>query len=116
MPGIGELRQRHQERAAPAVLRLDLLAQRVEHGQDLVARIRTADRGGRIEPLAVKPAGPLDVGRYQVVLRGEQPVQGGRGHVCLGRDPVDAGGPYPLPVEQLVRDAEHVPPRFRRTT
>ena len=39
---IGELRQGHQERAPPAVLRLDLLAQRVEYGQDRLARIRPA--------------------------------------------------------------------------
>ena len=61
MRRIGELRQRHQERAAPAVLRLDLLVQRVEHGQDLLARIGTAGRGGRVEPFAVESVGPLDV-------------------------------------------------------
>jgi hypothetical protein len=44
------------------MLRLDLLAERVEYGQDRLARIGAARACCRVEPFAVEPVGSPDVG------------------------------------------------------
>jgi hypothetical protein len=74
---IGKLGERHEERAAAAALRLDLLVERVEQRQDALAGRADAGRGGLGQPLPVETVGALDVRGDQVVLGGEQPVERG---------------------------------------
>jgi hypothetical protein len=113
---IGELGERHEKRAAAAAFGLHLLVERVEQRQDALAR-RPEDRcGRRRQPLLVETVGALDVRGDQVVLGGEQPVEGGGGHVGLGGDGVDAGGANAVPVEQLVGHRENVLARLGGST
>ena len=65
---IGELRERHQERAAAALVRLYLLGERVEQRQDPIAGMRPAGQGCGVEPLPVEAAGTLHVRADEVVL------------------------------------------------
>jgi hypothetical protein len=108
--GIRELGQRHQERAASALVGLHLLGEGVEHGQDLIPGQRSPGPGGGVEPLPVEPERPLDVRGDQLVLGGEEAVERGRRDARFGGHPVHPGGSDAVPVEQLVRDLEHVFP------
>ena len=102
MGRVGELGQGHQERAAPALTGLDLLGERVEQGEDppSAGRLRRPSRRRRTSPGRARRCA-FHVGADQVVLRGEQPVQGRRAPRRPRGDPVDAGGPDAIPVEQL---------------
>ena len=89
---------------------LYLFVQRVEDREDAFPgmQIRNVDRGR--EPFLELETFSLDVRRDEVVLRGEQPVEGRRGDAGLDRDFVYAGGPDPVPVEQVPRDLQDVLP------
>ena len=50
----------------------------------------------------------LDVGGDQVVLRTEEPIQGGGGDAGPGRDRVDAGRVDALPIEKVLGDVQQV--------
>jgi hypothetical protein len=108
--GVGELGQRHLERAAAELLGGDVRVDLVEDRQDLVARIGPGLGDQGLHQVPVDLGGVLDVGADQSVLRGEQAVQGRRGDLGPGRDQIDASGPDALAVEQVPRDLEHVGP------
>jgi hypothetical protein len=93
-----------------------LLSERVEEREDACRR-RPAVRACRFfEPRPVGGVGALEVRIDQVVLGVEEAVERRRRDVGLGGDPVHPDRADARPVEELVRDAQHVLSRVCRGT
>src|ERR1022692_1911629 len=104
--GSGNSARVMRKGATATALRLDLLAERVEQREDPLTGGAEPGPGHLRHPFLVAGRVGLNVGGDQVVLGGEQPVEGRRGHFGLGGDPVHAGRPDPLPVEEPLGDRQ----------
>src|ERR1035438_4966785 len=82
--GSGNSARVMRKGATATALRLDLLAERVEQREDALTGGAEPGPGHLRHPFLVAGRVGLNVGGDQVVLGGEQPVEGRRGHFGLG--------------------------------
>ncbi len=107
-PRVGILRERHQEWATATTVGPYLLLERVEERED--ARACGATVGARriFEPRLVRDSRALEVRFDDLVLRFEEPVERGGSDPGFVRDAIDADAMNTAPIEEIVRDVEHV--------
>jgi hypothetical protein len=88
------------ERAAVVPVAPARGGERVEHADELVARLSPGRTGGRTELAEPQLVDVVQVREYEVVLSWEVLVQRGLGHAGLGNHRVDADAAGPMRVEQ----------------